>query len=198
MAPKKMMVIRHGEKPTAKHQPPYGVTADGEQDWESLTVRGWHSAGALETLFDPSPGGLANPHLAKPAIIYASKPREPGDSDDDGSKSKRPLQTITPLAARLGVSPKRNFGKGDEAGLAAAVLRSSEVVLICWQHEKIDKIAHHLLGQDPVDGTIPHAWPDDRFDMVWVLDPPSSAHGRWSFVQVPQNLLHGDRNTVVP
>jgi broad specificity phosphatase PhoE len=196
MAPQKIMAIRHGEKPTDKHEAPYGVTADGEQDWDSLTVRGWQRAGALHTLFDPSRGGLASPHLATPTLLYASKPRSAGETDD-GSKSKRPLQTITPLAARLGLSPKLDFGKGGEAALAAQVLKSSGVVLICWQHEKIDKIARDLVGEDPVAATLPAVWPGNRFDLIWVLDPPGAPHGRWTFTQVPQSLLAGDQDTII-
>src|SRR5690242_18318012 len=114
--PGKIMVIRHAEKPTTKHQPPYGVNYVGEQDWESLTVRGWQRAGALVTLFDPSNGAPARPHLAVPTIIYASNPRGAGGAEqDEGSKSKRPLQTVTPLAARLGIVPRLSFAKGDEA-----------------------------------------------------------------------------------
>jgi hypothetical protein len=194
----KVMVIRHGEKPTAKHQPPYGVTADGEQDWESLTVRGWLRAGALETLFDPSRGQVNQP-LAKPTVIYASKPRDPGVAaeDDDASKSKRPLQTVTPLAAKLQLTPILQFGKGDEAALAADVLRQTGVVLVAWQHEDIYDIAQHLVGTKPPAPAIPtKKWPGDRFDLVWVFEPPSS-NGRWKFFQVPQMLLKGDREDVI-
>jgi hypothetical protein len=192
----KVMIIRHGEKPTVKHQPPYGVTADGEQDWESLTVRGWLRAGALETLFAPSRGPLPN-HLAKPSVIYASKPRSPGvAADSEASRSKRPLQTVSPLAEKLGLAPRLPFGKGDEKALAAEVLQQTGVVLICWQHERIAAIAAELVGKAPPGTTIPSDWPDDRFDLVWVLDPPAGAIGRWSFFQVPENLLSGDQDRV--
>src|SRR5690242_10170193 len=116
--PAKVMIIRHGEKPTVKHQPPYGVSADGEQDWESLTVRGWMRAGALDALFKPPGGAFADAALATPSVVYASRPRDPGIAlaeDDEGSKSKRPLQTITPLAQKLGLAPNLDFAKGEEA-----------------------------------------------------------------------------------
>jgi len=42
----KIMIIRHGEKPVAKNQPPFGVNKDGEQNWDSLSVRGWQRSPA--------------------------------------------------------------------------------------------------------------------------------------------------------
>ena len=37
----------------------------------------------------------------------------------------------------------------------------------------------------------PAQWPDDRFDMIWVVDR-DGANGPWHFAQVPQLLLSGD------
>jgi hypothetical protein len=198
--PSKVMIIRHGEKPTIKHQPPFGVTADGEQDWESLTVRGWLRAGALEALFAPSNGPPPKPALAKPSLIYASKPRDPGvvaPEDDDSSKSKRPLQTVTPLASKLKIAPNLGYGKGDEAALVKDVLAQAGAILICWQHECIYEIARNLVGTNPPERAIPSKWPGDRFDLVWVLESLSPGAGRWIFTQVPQQLLVDDKDTVI-
>ena len=74
--PTKIMIIRHGEKPMDKHVPPYGVTPDGEHDWESLTVQGWLRAGAVQFLFAPLSGKFVSPNLATPSAIFASKRRE--------------------------------------------------------------------------------------------------------------------------
>src|SRR6516162_567774 len=113
--PTRVMIIRHGEKPLVKRQVPFGLTFDGQEDWESLTVRGWQRAGALADLFGPARGPLQDANLAVPNLIYASKPAttgsDPADSDEvgEGSKSKRPLQTITPLASKLGIIPDQSF-----------------------------------------------------------------------------------------
>jgi broad specificity phosphatase PhoE len=198
--PTKIMVIRHAEKPDDKHQ---GVTSHGDADKESLIVRGWQRAGALTALFDPTNGPLQNPNLAVPKVIYASDPEKPSEADDDdgkkGSKSKRPLQTITPLAERLGIKDKVNvkFAKGDEKHMVESVLGESGVVLISWQHQNIADIAKHIVGSKPPTKPIPARWPGDRFDIVWVFTPPAPSSDHWGFVQVPQQLLSGDAGTVI-
>jgi hypothetical protein len=189
----KVMIIRHGEKPTHKHQAPFGVTADGEEDFESLVVQGWQRAGALSGLFVPPAGNFANPALATPAQIYASKPSDKSDPEDvTGSRSQRPLQTIAPLAAKLALTPETSFGKGDEAALVAHVLAKSGVVLISWQHEAICDIAQRIVATSPPKQPIPSKWPGDRFDVVWIFDAPASSGERWGFTQVPEMLLAGD------
>jgi len=132
--PSKIMLIRHAEKPHGSDQ---GVTDKGEPDPESLIVRGWQRAGALVALFDPAEGALQNTNLAVPTVIYASNPVTSSDASGDkagkkkiGSKSERPLETITPLAKRLNLSPDLSFVEGQEHDLATAVLKASGVVLI--------------------------------------------------------------------
>jgi hypothetical protein len=202
--PTRIMIIRHGEKPLVKGQTPFGLTPDGQEDWESLTVRGWQRADALAVLFKPALGPLQDPNLAVPDLIYASKPvsmdldsADLSEDGEEGSKSKRPLQTITPLAAKLAITPNLHFAKGDEKLLAEDILTRSGTVLVSWQHEKIHKIVEHLLRTDGSTEPIPQVWPPDRFDIVWVFTPPASVSEPWGFVQVPQRLLDGDGETVI-
>jgi hypothetical protein len=97
-AASKIMVIRHAEKPSGDG-PPFGVTADGEKDDKSLTVRGWQRAGALACLFAPARGPLQSPALATPGVIFASQA-----SPTKGSQ--RPPETIMPLAERIEIMPR--------------------------------------------------------------------------------------------
>ena len=200
VTPTKIMVIRHAEKPDGTHE---GVTADGVPDKECLIVRGWQRAGGLVALFDPADGPLQNANLAVPNIIYASDPEKDSTEANDGSKklskSKRPLQTITPLAERLGIKDNVNvnFAKGQEKQMVDSVLAEAGVVLISWQHQKIPDIAKHIVGSRPPTNPIPSPWPDDRFDVVWVFTPPTSSSAQWGFAQVPQQLLSGDADTVI-
>lgn len=184
---RKIMIIRHGEKPTDENAEPYGVKADGEQDFESLLPRGWQRAGALAVLLDPARGALQADDLAVPDKIYASHDKQ----KDKGSK--RPKQTVEPLADRLGLQLDLSFEKKETEKLAADVLKQKGVVLISWQHQLILEIVQALTKGRQVDGNIPPCWPDDRFDLVWLLTP---LHDRWTFTQVPQRLLAGDKDTV--
>jgi hypothetical protein len=188
--PSRIMIIRHAEKPAQKGHAPFGVDAAGEHHHESLTVVGWQRAGALVALFAPARGEPRDPNLARPDLIYAAAPSHHGGAD--GSRSRRPVQTIEPLAARLGLIPEVRHAKGDEAALVKDVLPRGGNVLISWQHAVIPKIARLIAGTAPPSVPIPASWLEDRYDLVWVLTA-TGEDGAWSFVQVPQLLLAGDR-----
>jgi hypothetical protein len=199
------MIIRHAEKPS-EPPPPAGVTIDGDEDPESLIVRGWQRAGALVNFFAPQQGGsFHNPSIVTPQTIYAAKikTKDPDTSESKGkkkkkigSKSKRPQETVTPLIEMLGSKATDNFtfDKGDEEEMANSAMACEGAVLICWQHESIPAIAASL----PVDSKTPAPkdWPVDaqgngRYDVVWVFDlKPKS--GNYRFSQIPQCLLAGD------
>jgi broad specificity phosphatase PhoE len=181
MAPTRIMMIRHAEKPSV---PPddndggNGVTVLGHPDKESLTVRGWQRAGALAKFFT-----AAN---MRPDIIFASAPGHDG--------SKRPKQTVTPLAQLLGFFDTDKFvtthPRDDLKALIDDVMDRDGVVLISWQHERIPGLVARL----PNSPAVPQDWPGSRFDIVWVLDRTGSG---WSFSQTPQMLLAGDRETPI-
>lgn len=179
----KIMLIRHAEKP-AKDFTPYGVTLNGERSQESLDVRGWQRAGAFTSLFAPTDGHFQHASLARPRFLYASKfLRRKG--------SKRPIQTITPLADKLGIGINDDFRRSDFESMLEEVFLCKGIVLICWQREYIPSIALHILGGRKI---APRVWPEDRFDLVWVFDLNRSSTG-YGFKQVPQKLLMGDSAT---
>jgi hypothetical protein len=190
----KIMIIRHAEKPSSvlPYVPPYGVTDTGDQDPESLTTQGWQRAGALACFFDPAYGPLQNSHLVRPQFLYASKQKNLKHG------SRRPYETIKPLADKLGLEININFMKGEEEKMVEDALQKSGTVLICWQHENIPTstmegpgIAKYILdtgsydfsqvpqcllygdSPDPIKEA-PDKWPDDRFDVVWVFDLKST------------------------
>jgi hypothetical protein len=78
------------------------------------------------------------------------------------------------------------IGKRAVAALLAAVESSAGTVLVCRSHKLIANILHGLAGELP---DLPYNWPQNRFDLVWVLDRAGSG---WSFYQVGQLLLPGD------
>jgi hypothetical protein len=52
MSARKIMIIRHAEKPDPSANI-VGVTEGGDVDKDDLTVRGWQRAGALVRFFNP-------------------------------------------------------------------------------------------------------------------------------------------------
>jgi hypothetical protein len=179
------MLLRHAEKP-AKDSTPYGVTEKGERSSESLEVRGWQRAGAIANLLAPTNGRLQNASLAMPQFLYASKPlRRKG--------SRRPMETITPLAEKLGSEINLNFARFEIENMTREVVSRKGVVLICWQREYIPAIAQQILGEKKI---APLIWPENCFDMIWVFDLDHRS-SRYKFKQVPQKLLMGDRRTPI-
>jgi hypothetical protein len=176
-----VMIIRHAEKPPDSGKP-YGVTTDGEQDDHSLIVAGWSRAGALVELFAPAngtpPTGLVMPTgLVVPTAIYAS---------GAGEQGQRPIQTVTPLADRMGIALNTDYGKGDESALAATISGLTGATLVCWEHGEIPDIISALGTVSPQP---PDSWDSSRFDLVWTL---TGGPSNWTFNQVPQLLLAGD------
>jgi hypothetical protein len=179
-----IMLIRHAEKPKAKQGKPQlgpGLTEKGVVDTRSLVVRGWQRAGAWAALFGT--GGLGADY-PKPGAVYAANPDAP-PSDDD-SISKRPYQAILPLSQRLKLTPVTKYGVGDEARMLNEVRQLTGVVLIAWEHKKIEKVIVPALGQKL-------KWDGARFDVVLRFDRPQSA-AQWTFRQLFPRLLAGDSN----
>ena len=179
------MLIRHAEKP-AKDAVPYGVTAEGERNKESLEVRGWQRAGALANLFAPANGHFQHASLAKPQFLFASKPLL-------RKGSRRPVETLTPLAQKLAIRINSSFPRSDFEDMLDEVVACKGVVLICWQREYIPEIAAHLLGNKRI---APIHWPEDCFDMIWIFDLVHSTL-KYTFKQVPQKLLASDLTTPI-
>ena len=179
--PERVIVVRHAEKPPPLG-PPAGVKEDGDTDRHSLTVRGWQRAGALANRLC-----RAEPELGRPDAIFS-----PPGGDGAGDDHARPHQTIAPAAARLGITIDDAHRLDEEDALVADVLRRAGIVLISWEHKRIARIATKIA--DP--SLVPHAWPDERFDLFWIFD--RGADGTYGFRQLPQLLLAGDIADVVP
>ncbi len=158
------------------------MTEAGEADPRSLSVRGWTRAGALVGLFDPrDPDGNqipTRPELVRPTRIFAC---DPGDT-----RSRRSLETVTPLAATLNLRVDSRFASAQSAQVAAAIQAGTGPALIAWKHEQIPAIVSRLGTVTPAP---PSSWPSGRFDLIWVLDRNGNG---WRFAQVPQMLLAGD------
>jgi len=184
-APEIIMFVRHGEKP-GEGSRPHGVNHHGEIDEHSLSVKGWTRAGALAGLFAYAPS-KAHPHIVRPGRIFATRPTHE-------AKSKREMHTATPTAKRLKVDVEDSHTHGNEEDLVKEVLGRPESTLIVWHHGTMVKLVRHFPIVNIDD--VPKRWPDERFDLIWVLVRQPGAEPKYRFVVVPQMLLADDEEAV--
>ena len=184
-APEIIMFVRHGEKP-GEGSRPHGVDHHGEIDEHSLSVKGWTRAGALAGLFTHAPS-KSHPHIVRPGRIFATRPTHE-------AKSKREMNTATPTADRLKLAIEDSHTHGNEEDLVRDVLGRPESALIVWHHGTLVELVRRFPIVNSHD--IPKHWPDDRFDLIWVLVRQPDAEPKYHFVAVPQMLLADDQETV--
>ncbi len=188
--PEVIYIIRHAEKPLKP--PSSGVDFEGVQNEHSLLPRGWQRSGALAALFHPDFGPMRE-GLRTPTVLVAPSWGRPGKT-----AAHRSYQTIQCLSEQLGLPITCEFAQGQEEQLASSLVQScSGVVLVCWEHSHIPVIASWLPS---VSGTaLPRKWPGDRYDVIWSFTlVPGSGPARYTFGQIPQRLLPGDAETVIP
>lgn len=170
------MFIRHGEK--AGSPPPAAVNENGAADKHSLIVRGWQRAGALVTFFaQPSRDGVATP-----ATIFAAATSSDATMDSEDAHSFRAFETVQPLQAKLGCAYRNDIPVGDETQAATEIAATQGVVLVCWEHKRIPKIAAAFVPDPPQWG--------ERYDQVWILD--RDRNGSYALSVLNQDLLSGD------
>lgn len=174
-----VVIVRHAEKP--EPDGPHGVDHHGHPSGHGLTPRGWSRAGALAARM--AYAGRPGDTIAKPERVYAT-------ATDPHHASDRPRLTAHGIARRLGVTMQDHFGRGDEADLAAEVLAGGQPTLIVWDHGHIPALAGAFPLAAEVD--VPQAWPEERFDLYWVLTPGPDGY---SLRILPQDLLAGDAPT---
>ncbi|XWW98525.1 hypothetical protein V2A60_006525 [Cordyceps javanica] len=133
--------IRHGEKP---------------EDGDGLSAQGMARAQCLRSVFGASSGY----HIGH---IMAQTPKSSG-------KRQRPLDTVKPLAADLGLNVDISCDRDDPKCVKKVVKNysGSGNILICWEHKALRDLAEEL-GADNVDD-----YPSDHFDLIWVDQPPYS------------------------
>src|SRR5262249_34016998 len=145
-----IIIIRHAEKPGV---PPCeneaGVLPNGGNGKESLTVRGLERAGALARFFSAQ-------QALRPDAILAS-------GIGPQSKSRRPKQTVTPLATLLQIGMDDSHRKDDGETLMTDVIGGDGTVPLCGEPHRIPALVADL-DNPPA---IPADWPDDGFDVVW-------------------------------
>ncbi len=177
-----LLMIRHGEKPCADG---LGVDEHGNADPDGLTPQGWARAGALVTLFAPN-STTVNSALPSPGALVTPKYHKP---------VHRACLTLLPLSQRLGVAilAEHPVDAHPAKIVKSLVAMATGVVLLCWEHDHLVKIADAVAHTLPVanPGDVPASWPDDRFDMIWRFDRDEQTQ-TWAFGSHDQQLLAGD------
>jgi broad specificity phosphatase PhoE len=183
-----VLMIRHGEKP---HAGGLGVDERGNADPDGLTPQGWARAGALVTLFAPN-STTVNSALPSPDALVTPRYHKP---------VHRAYLTLLPLAQRLGVAilAEHPVDAHPAAVVDSLVAMDTGVVLLCWEHDHLVKIADAMAHTLPVANPdeVPAAWPDDRYDMIWRFDRDEQTQ-TWTFSSHDQQLLAGDSNPSEP
>lgn len=162
--PRQIIILRHGEKPG---------DPENSHDGTDLSTRGYERAGALAP-YVPDQFGI-------PDFLFATQASK---------HSNRPIETITPLATKLGMKIHSDYADGEVSALADHLLKSdkysNKVILICWHHGEIPALTQQLGGTPPLE-----KWPGNVFDRVWVLNFGETGV-QAPVKNIPQRLLYGD------
>jgi hypothetical protein len=126
---------------------------------------------------DPASSRLA---IASPNKIYEA-------GIGPGSESNRLYCTVKPLTELMQLEIDAASPDDDIEGLAAVVAQSSCVTRVSWER----KVIHDFVRALTPGAINAPPRPDERFDMVFVIDRNGTG---WTFTQVSQPLLAGDRS----
>ncbi|PYS78150.1 MAG: hypothetical protein DMF70_15360, partial [Acidobacteria bacterium] len=191
--PSQIFIIRHGEKA--------GDPKKDDDGGRNLSILGSARAAGVPSLFAPAlpqpscklqiksgefiglyrqiPLKGKAPRFATPNFIFATQ---------NSKHSKRPVETVTPLAIALNLPLNDGFADTDAeiAEMANAILNefafAGKIVLICWHHGKIPAVAKALgVSKAP-------KWDGKVFDRVWQITFPK---GKATLEDLPQMLLYG-------
>ena len=175
-----VVIVRHAEKPEPGVAD--GVDHKGRPTGHGLTPRGWSRAGALAARM--AYAGRPGDPFGRPQRVYAT-------AKDPDHESDRPRLTAHGIARRLDLDMLDHLGRGDEAKLAHEILQADDATLVVWDHGHIPDLTREFPLASGVE--VPSAWPEDRFDLYWVLTPSDSGY---TLSVLPQELLAGDADTV--
>lgn len=162
--PSQVLIIRHAEK---------------MHDGIELSLKGRERAAALVPYFLGT-----TKFLGAPWAIYAARATKE-------HPSLRPYQTMAPLSRELNIKLNQDFDPKQYALMVESIKMNpgynNQVVLICWEHSVIPKIAE-LFGVS----SAPKKWPGEVFDRVWMIR--FLPGGKINFENIPQQLMYGDAN----
>jgi hypothetical protein len=175
MAPPKIVIVRHGEKPGD----PDSADTTAQPD---LAPAGVDHADALVSVI------LA--HFGGPDFLVAAT---------SSNVSRRPVETLQPLADSLGFLADRfiqTYANHEYPSLASDLLTdprfASKLVIVCWHHGNMPPLARALGVTQEQMATAPEynpkkdKWNSAVFDRFWILDYANPAG--MTFQSVAQNI----------
>ncbi|HMG75160.1 MAG TPA: hypothetical protein VK582_16795 [Pyrinomonadaceae bacterium] len=192
--PIQVLIIRHGEK--------VGDPKKDNDGGRHLSIQGSARAAALPSLFAPALPQLScdlhhhaedftGSYRQVPLKGTAARFRAPNliFATARSKDSKRPIETVTPLATALNepINPRFADNDNDIKKMVEAIFAESacagKIVLICWHHGRIPDIAKALgIAKPP-------KWDGKVFDRVWEI---TFTKGKAALKDLPQMLLYGD------
>ena len=97
-----------------------------------------------------------------------------------------------PVGQRVRVEVEGAHGHHEEEKTRGLILTDPRSTFVVWHHGALG----HLVRGFPISNRedVPEQWPDDRFDMIWVLRR-EPADAEYVFSSVDQRLLSGDVGT---
>jgi len=163
--PAEIILLRHAEKPP-------------DETNVHLSATGKERARALVQFFTNTPALTTN---GLPVALFAARPLS-------RSHSKRPVETLEPLAKHLKLHILTPHTSTECSDLANKVLDDpaydGRTVVICWVHDYLPQLAE-AFGVKPK----PAPWKSNAFDRVWVI----TYRGKEGVLNdLPQRLLPGD------
>jgi hypothetical protein len=106
--------------------------------------------------------GLCSEKSGVPDFLCASAPSK---------HSVRPIETITPLSKKIGVSIDSTIADQDCPVLAQELLTDpkydGKLVLICWHHGHLPELA---FGLGAAGANVPNPWDPNVFNLILNLD----------------------------
>lgn len=165
-----ILFIRHGEKN------PKGLG--------QLSCRGLNRSLALPAVLKQRYGHLD--------AVFAP---DPAHAKQDGPLSydyMRALATVEPTAVLFGLPVHAAIGYEEGAKLGAALVAPefrSQIVLVSWEHHKMEEIVADLLQSHGGQRSAVPAWPGTDFDSIWrVTITWTGDEGRAAFASEHQGL----------
>lgn len=174
--PKRVIILRHGEK---------------ESECGNLSPRGVERSFALARYFQNNSAILL---CQTPKACFACEGRTiqtiTPTAESFFQSSNIPFQHVNVYYALPDVQRERLVAVTHKVSyeILQNSIYNNKVLIVCWEHRNIPRLAHLLGALDA-----PDHWPDDSFDMFWIITYGCKSI---NFEMQPQNLLPGDINAI--